>query len=55
MISACLGAQVQVDFYGEALCPYCASFLADTAAPLFYEGFSPYMDFRWHDDIKHTL
>lgn len=46
MISACFGAQVQVELYGEALCPYCAKFLGDTAAPLFYEGFSPHMDFR---------
>ena len=39
--------QVKVDFYGEALCPYCARFLADVAAPLFAQGFSPYMDFRY--------
>ena len=38
--------QVKVNFYGEALCPYCARFLADTVAPLFAEGFAPYMDFR---------
>ena len=39
--------QVKVDFYGEALCPYCGRFLADVAAPLFAQGFAPYMDFRY--------
>ncbi|KAK9839438.1 hypothetical protein WJX81_001985 [Elliptochloris bilobata] len=49
-------AKVKVDFYGEALCPYCAKFLTETAAPLFAEGFAPYMDFRYvaYGNAKNT-
>jgi interferon gamma-inducible protein 30 len=37
---------VAVDFYEESLCPFCAKFTTDIAAPLFENGLSEVIDFR---------
>lgn len=40
-------AKPQVDFYGEALCPYCEKFLVETMGPLFDQGLTDYFDFTY--------
>lgn len=39
--------RVQVDLFGEAGCPYCAHFTVADVAPLFENGLSELMDFRY--------
>ncbi len=42
------GDTVQVDFYGEALCPYCEKFLTKDLSALYDSGFlSKYVEFRY--------
>ena len=38
---------VQVHLYAEAGCPYCAHFTVSDVAPLFHNGISDLMDFRY--------
>lgn len=38
--------RVAVDFYGEALCPFCMNFTNQVVAPMLTGGFSGVMEFR---------
>ena len=47
LIAPALSAKVAVDFYGEALCPFCSRFTTTTVAPLFANNVSDLMTFTY--------
>jgi hypothetical protein len=47
LLAPAVSAKVVVEFYGEAMCPYCARFTTDIVAPLFANNVSELMSFTF--------